>query len=38
MAAAILSLGRPRLLIDDPDCVAKSYPRFFSDLDSLCVR
>jgi 3-phosphoshikimate 1-carboxyvinyltransferase len=38
MAAAILSLGRRRLLIDDPDCVAKSYPRFFSDLDSLCVR
>jgi len=38
MAAAILSLGRRRLLIDDPDCVAKSYPRFFSDLDSLCIR
>jgi len=38
MAAAILSLGRRSLLIDDPDCVAKSYPRFFSDLDSLCVR
>ncbi|MDQ6894739.1 MAG: 3-phosphoshikimate 1-carboxyvinyltransferase [Acidobacteriota bacterium] len=38
MAAAILSVGRGRLLIDDPDCVAKSYPRFFADLDSLCVR
>jgi 3-phosphoshikimate 1-carboxyvinyltransferase len=38
MAAAILSLGRPRLLIEEPDCVAKSYPRFFRDLDSLCVR
>lgn len=38
MAAAILAVGRGRLLIDDPDCVAKSYPRFFSDLDSLCVR
>ena len=38
MAAAILSLGRRRLLIDDPDCVAKSYPRFFSDLDSLFLR
>jgi 3-phosphoshikimate 1-carboxyvinyltransferase len=38
MAAAVLSLGRRRVLIDDPDCVAKSYPRFFSDLDSLCLR
>jgi 3-phosphoshikimate 1-carboxyvinyltransferase len=38
MAAAILSVGRGRLLIDDPDCVGKSYPRFFADLDSLCVR
>jgi 3-phosphoshikimate 1-carboxyvinyltransferase len=38
MAAAILSAGRGGLLIEDPGCVAKSYPRFFQDLDSLCVR
>ena len=38
MAAGILSVGRARLLIDDPDCVSKSYPRFFADLDALCVR
>ena len=38
MAAGILSAGRGGLLIDDPGCVAKSYPRFFQDLDSLCVR
>ncbi len=38
MAAALLSLGRPRTLIEDPDCVSKSYPGFFRDLQSLCRR
>jgi len=38
MAGALLALGRPGLLIEDPDCVAKSYPAFFRDLDFLCRR
>lgn len=38
MAAGILSVGRPGLLIEDPDSVRKSYPGFFRDLDSLCER
>ncbi len=38
MAAGILSVGRPGLLIEDPGCVEKSYPAFFRDLDSLCER
>ena len=38
MAAGILALRLPGLLIEDPDCVAKSYPRFFRDLDALSVR
>jgi 3-phosphoshikimate 1-carboxyvinyltransferase len=38
MAAAILALRLPGLLIEDPGCVAKSYPAFFRDLDALAVR
>ena len=38
MAAGLLSLRLPGLLIEDPDCVAKSYPRFFRDLDALVLR
>jgi 3-phosphoshikimate 1-carboxyvinyltransferase len=38
MAAAILALRRPGILIENPDCVAKSYPAFFRDLEGLCVR
>ncbi len=38
IAAALLSLGRPGLLIENPGCVAKSYPRFFQDLESIVVR
>ena len=38
MAGAILSLRVPGLLIDDPGCVAKSYPEFFRDLESLARR
>jgi 3-phosphoshikimate 1-carboxyvinyltransferase len=38
MAAAILALRLPGILIEDPDCVAKSYPRFFRDLEELGVR
>ncbi len=32
MAGALLSLGLPGLLIENPDCVSKSYPGFFRDL------
>lgn len=38
MSAAILSLRLPGLLIENPDCVAKSYPDFFRDLERLAVR
>lgn len=38
MAAALLALRLPGLLIQDPACVAKSYPGFFRDLESLVVR
>lgn len=38
MAAALLSLRLPGLLIEDPDSVSKSYPEFFRDLDSVSVR
>lgn len=32
MAFAILGCVAPGISIDDPDCVTKSYPRFFDDL------
>ena len=38
MTAAILSLRLPGILIEDPGCVAKSYPRFFRDLETIVVR
>ena len=38
MAAALLSLAVPGLLIENPACVAKSYPRFFADMETLVVR
>jgi 3-phosphoshikimate 1-carboxyvinyltransferase len=38
MAAGLLALVLPGLLIEDPDCVAKSYPRFFRDLEALARR
>ncbi len=38
MAAGILSTRLPGLLIEDAACVAKSYPAFFRDLESLAVR
>jgi len=38
MAAGILSLRRPGLLVEGPECVAKSYPDFFRDLESLARR
>lgn len=38
MASGILSLRVPGLLIENPGCVAKSYPNFFRDLQSISVR
>ena len=38
MAAAILALKLPSLLVENPACVSKSYPSFFRDLERLCVR
>jgi 3-phosphoshikimate 1-carboxyvinyltransferase len=38
MAAGILSLRVPGLLIENPGCVAKSYPAFFRDLESISKR
>jgi 3-phosphoshikimate 1-carboxyvinyltransferase len=35
MAAALLSIARGGYLIENPGCVAKSYPSFFRDLASL---
>jgi 5-enolpyruvylshikimate-3-phosphate synthase len=32
MAGGLLSLALPALLIENPDCVSKSYPSFFGDL------
>jgi 3-phosphoshikimate 1-carboxyvinyltransferase len=38
MAAGILALRLPGVLVEDPDCVAKSYPRFFRDVEALARR
>ena len=38
MAAALLSLRIPGLLIENPGSVAKSYPQFFRDLEGLVRR
>jgi len=38
MAAAIVALRVRGILVEDPGCVAKSYPDFFRDLESLVRR
>jgi 5-enolpyruvylshikimate-3-phosphate synthase len=38
MAGALLSLGLPGLLLENPGCVAKSYPDFFRDLERVVRR
>ena len=38
MAGALLALSAPGLLLENPGCVAKSYPDFFRDLESVVVR
>lgn len=36
MSFAVAGLATPGVTIDDPDCTAKTYPRFFEDLSRLC--
>jgi 3-phosphoshikimate 1-carboxyvinyltransferase len=38
MAAALLSLASSGTLIENPGCVAKSYPAFFRHLETILVR
>jgi 3-phosphoshikimate 1-carboxyvinyltransferase len=38
MAGAILAMAVPGVLLEDPGCVAKSYPGFFRDLESVARR
>jgi len=38
MACALLALAVGGVRIENPGCVAKSYPEFFRDLDALCQR
>jgi 3-phosphoshikimate 1-carboxyvinyltransferase len=38
MASALVALVLGGVRIENPGCVAKSYPDFFRDLDSLCRR
>ena len=38
MAAGLLALAVPDVLIESPRCVAKSYPGFWRDLDGLAAR
>jgi 3-phosphoshikimate 1-carboxyvinyltransferase len=35
MSLALVGLRVPGVLITEPGCVAKTYPNFFSDLDTL---
>jgi 3-phosphoshikimate 1-carboxyvinyltransferase len=36
MSFALIGLKVPGIHIADPECTAKTYPRFFDDLDALC--
>lgn len=36
MSFAVLGLRQPGVRIADPGCTAKTYPRFFEDLERLC--
>ena len=36
MSFALLGLRVPGIVIADPDCTSKTYPRFFDDLETLC--
>jgi 3-phosphoshikimate 1-carboxyvinyltransferase len=34
MSFAVLGLARPGVVIEDPACVAKTYPRFWDDVEA----
>jgi len=36
MSFALVGLKVPGIQIADPGCTAKTYPRFFDDLERLC--
>jgi 3-phosphoshikimate 1-carboxyvinyltransferase len=38
MAAGLVALRLPGVLVEDPDCVAKSYPGFFRELETIARR
>ena len=38
MSFALIGLQAAGIRIADPDCTAKTYPHFFSDLQALCER
>jgi 3-phosphoshikimate 1-carboxyvinyltransferase len=35
MSFALVGLKQPGVIINDPGCTSKTYPRFFEDLESL---
>ncbi|GBD35007.1 3-phosphoshikimate 1-carboxyvinyltransferase [bacterium HR36] len=37
MSLALIGLRVPNVIIQNPACVAKTYPEFFADLERLCV-
>lgn len=37
MSFALIGLKAPGIRIQNPECTAKTYPNFFSDLESLCA-
>lgn len=37
MSFALIGLKAPGIRIQNPECTAKTYPKFFSDLESLCA-
>jgi 3-phosphoshikimate 1-carboxyvinyltransferase len=38
MSLALAGLRVPGVVISDPQCTAKTYPRYFDDLERLCAR
>ncbi len=38
MSFAVLGLRAPGVVIADPGCTAKTYPKYFDDLDLLCAQ
>jgi 3-phosphoshikimate 1-carboxyvinyltransferase len=37
MSFALIGLRQPGVVIDDPECTAKTYPDYFLDLERLCA-